>query len=110
MDVNCVECNEAIGICMVCSSGYYPANKNQCLLIPSFCGDGLVSVSEKCDDGNTENGDGCSSSCNIEKKYNCLLNKPQGPSICYLLAPPTFECVKSNLSYNQVILKTSRPL
>lgn len=31
-----------------------------------FCGDGIVNGSEQCDDGNTSNGDGCSSSCSTE--------------------------------------------
>ncbi len=30
------------------------------------CGNGVVEEGEECDDGNTENGDGCSSSCLIE--------------------------------------------
>jgi TonB family protein len=30
------------------------------------CGDGSVDASEQCDDGNTLNGDGCSSTCRIE--------------------------------------------
>jgi TonB family protein len=32
------------------------------------CGDGSLDVSEQCDDGNTANGDGCSSTCRIEVK------------------------------------------
>src|SRR5579862_6186783 len=32
----------------------------------STCGDGIVSGSETCDDGNTVDGDGCSSTCQIE--------------------------------------------
>jgi len=30
------------------------------------CGDGIIGASETCDDGNTGNGDGCDSSCQIE--------------------------------------------
>ena len=30
------------------------------------CGDGTLSANERCDDGNTDNGDGCSSSCDVE--------------------------------------------
>ena len=34
-----------------------------------FCGDGVVNQqSEQCDDGNTADGDGCSSTCNTEHK------------------------------------------
>jgi cysteine-rich repeat protein len=33
---------------------------------PPGCGDGLLAVTEQCDDGNTTNGDGCSSTCTPE--------------------------------------------
>ena len=35
-------------------------------VLPPGCGDGLVSGSEQCDDGNTVGGDGCSATCMIE--------------------------------------------
>lgn len=35
------------------------------------CGDGIVGGAEKCDDKNTMNGDGCSSTCQIEAGYFC---------------------------------------
>ncbi len=35
-------------------------------LAPSACGDTYVAGAEECDDGNTVDGDGCSSSCTIE--------------------------------------------
>jgi cysteine-rich repeat protein len=38
----------------------------QIALIPVVCGDGMTGVGEQCDDGNTTNGDGCSSTCQIE--------------------------------------------
>jgi cysteine-rich repeat protein len=35
--------------------------------IPSVvCGDGVIGAGEQCDDGNTNNGDGCSSTCLLE--------------------------------------------
>ncbi|MGZ3419853.1 MAG: DUF4215 domain-containing protein [Polyangiales bacterium] len=33
---------------------------------PSKCGDGFIGGTEQCDDGNTANGDGCSSTCTME--------------------------------------------
>jgi cysteine-rich repeat protein len=33
---------------------------------PVVCGDGIVSGTEECEDGNTTNGDGCSSTCRLE--------------------------------------------
>jgi len=36
---------------------------------PSVCGDGKPGLGESCDDGNTDDGDGCSSKCQIEGPY-----------------------------------------
>lgn len=35
------------------------------------CGDGRISGSEQCDDGNRTSGDGCSSTCQVESGYYC---------------------------------------
>ncbi len=35
------------------------------------CGNGSISGSEECDDGNTASGDGCSSSCRVEATWTC---------------------------------------
>ncbi|MFO0602026.1 MAG: DUF4215 domain-containing protein [Polyangiales bacterium] len=35
------------------------------------CGGGLVAGTERCDDGNTTAGDGCSASCEVERGYVC---------------------------------------
>ena len=44
------------------------------------CGDGLnVNGTHACDDGNTKSGDGCSSTCQIEKGYQCI---GYGPGSC----------------------------
>ena len=44
------------------------------------CGDGGVNTtSEECDDGNTDDGDGCSASCQVESGYTCT---GTAPSIC----------------------------
>jgi cysteine-rich repeat protein len=47
-------------------------------LIPTVCGDGIVSSAETCDDGNTVSGDGCSDDCaTVEAGYQCA------PGFCY---------------------------
>ena len=38
---------------------------------PAVCGDTIVSAGEECDDGNTTNGDGCSSQCTLEDVTEC---------------------------------------
>jgi cysteine-rich repeat protein len=40
---------------------------NQCREDCTFCGDGILDDFEECDDGNNENGDGCSSTCETEQ-------------------------------------------
>jgi cysteine-rich repeat protein len=36
-----------------------------------LCGDGIIERAEGCDDGNTDSGDGCSASCQIEANWEC---------------------------------------
>lgn len=44
----------------------------------SVCGDNYIRGDETCDDGNTDNYDGCSSSCEIESRFDCTGE----PSVC----------------------------
>lgn len=37
----------------------------------TVCGDGILAGEELCDDGNTDDGDGCSSTCAIEDGWTC---------------------------------------
>lgn len=48
-------------------------------VITSGCGDGVVVEGEECDDRNTADGDGCSSSCVVEEDFTCL----DEPSYCH---------------------------
>ena len=38
---------------------------------PQTCGDGLITGTESCDDGNTDAGDGCSVACAVEDGWSC---------------------------------------
>ena len=44
----------------------------------AVCGDGIIETGEQCDDGNLNNGDGCTNSCTIQSGYTCSGT----PSIC----------------------------
>jgi cysteine-rich repeat protein len=46
--------------------------------MPDVCGDGMLGSTEGCDDGNTVDGDGCSSMCAVETAYDCT----GSPSVC----------------------------
>jgi len=51
-------------VCLACLEGTYaPVGAGEC---SSLCGDGIVVGDEECDDGNTVDGDGCSSVCVID--------------------------------------------
>lgn len=52
---------------------------------PAVCGNGDPETGEECDDGNANNGDGCSGNCIVEPGYTCNGN----PSICVLTTGPT---------------------
>jgi cysteine-rich repeat protein len=52
--------------------------EDEFLLLQPACGNGLMNGGEFCDDGNTNSGDGCSSSCKIERNYICR----GSPAVC----------------------------
>jgi cysteine-rich repeat protein len=58
------------GVSGTCSSG----------VCATLCGNGAINGSETCDDGNTVNGDGCSSACAVEAYHEC--NNFVQPSVC----------------------------
>ena len=45
------------------------------------CGDGTIGDTEDCDDGNTVNGDGCSSGCGYEDGWSCT-PRSISPTVC----------------------------
>lgn len=59
----------AVNIGQTCSA-YTPAG--MCMLEGISCGDGIKTSIEACDDGNSFDGDGCSSSCTIEANSTCV--------------------------------------
>jgi cysteine-rich repeat protein len=56
------------------------------------CGDGYTDTFESCDDGNTTDGDGCSSTCTAESGFTCSGN----PSTCLLTQSPAITGPASN--------------
>jgi fibro-slime domain-containing protein len=60
---------------------------------PGVCGDGELTVDEACDDGNTDDGDGCAGSClAVDPGYSC--NPPGVP--CHIVALCGDGLVSSN--------------
>jgi cysteine-rich repeat protein len=54
-----------------------PECTSSCTVI-AVCGNGVMEGAEGCDDGNTTNGNGCSSTCEVESGWVCDGN----PSVC----------------------------
>jgi cysteine-rich repeat protein len=60
-----------------CSSGAGTCDgAGNCVV--EICGDGIITASEQCDDGNVAGGDGCSASCLVEPGWSCVGQ----PSVC----------------------------
>ncbi len=72
--------------------------------VTAVCGNGLIEGAEACDDGNAADGDGCSSSCNVEAGYDCAgepsvctdidecLSAPCDPNAACTNLPGSFTC------------------
>ena len=62
------------------------------------CGDGVKASTEACDDGNSNNTDGCSSSCAVEAGYQCRVAGLQ--SLCKrVFQPPSSNTTASPTRY-----------
>ena len=59
------------------------------------CGDGSVNGSDECDDGNTDPGDGCSATCEIEVGYECT-DGTQSPGPCPTGGSNSVQLICSN--------------
>ncbi|CAD8042787.1 unnamed protein product [Paramecium primaurelia] len=74
---NCEVCQ--LGGCEKCNLGYQ-INDNFCEKVveeeiqnqDQFCGDGIIQNNESCDDFNSINLDGCSSTCKVENQWNSI--------------------------------------
>ena len=89
----------------------------------SYCGNGLRSSSEECDDGNTIDNDGCSSSCTIESSAECtqlsynvtslcaLVSKKESSSILPTVITPTSAAQSSSTTSSVAMTTTTtRPI
>ncbi|CAD8129536.1 unnamed protein product [Paramecium sonneborni] len=88
---NCIE-----GQCMICDIGYLLQN-NRC---QEYCGDGIKSFNEQCDDGNQFSLDGCSEECQIENLWKCNTDE-QEMSICFQSDNPIVELQYLNITFNK---------
>ena len=62
-------------------TGYYITPEGQC---EEKCGDGLrIEGTHECDDGNTEDSDGCDASCRTEPNFVCEGGGPTSQDSCH---------------------------
>jgi cysteine-rich repeat protein len=67
------------------------------------CGDGrnYHSFANECDDGNTVDGDGCSSSCTVETGWTCIGGNMARPDVCYV--NPTLCAVTKDYGFKSCV-------
>ena len=75
------------------------------------CGNGVMQIDEECDDFNSENGDGCSDKCKIERYWVCNQNPLVGYSECNTVCGdgyrlPNEICDDGNTNNNDGCLDT----
>lgn len=91
----CLLCPSTCTVCTIagcssCVSGYYATAAAVC---DEICGDGRLFVLP-CDDGNLIDGDGCSSTCQIETNFACVNGTAATPSVCSYTLPFNIELDK----------------
>ena len=86
------------------------------LCCEEICGDGLL-FTLQCDDKNSFNGDGCSSTCNIEPNFFCSYDYKKMVSICHYIAPlianislPNNSATFIRIQFNQPIINWNESL
>jgi cysteine-rich repeat protein len=76
----CIACNAAKHFSLFGTTcifaPHYSFTGSDCIEI---CGDGFV-INAECDDGNLIDGDGCSSTCDVEYSYQCENDNSRSPS------------------------------
>eukprot|EP00826_Nyctotherus_ovalis_P037999 TRINITY_DN3520_c0_g1_i10.p1 TRINITY_DN3520_c0_g1~~TRINITY_DN3520_c0_g1_i10.p1 ORF type:complete len:539 (+),score=102.67 TRINITY_DN3520_c0_g1_i10:155-1771(+) len=86
-NVSCIDCKKGLlkasaeteSLCKTCeeiNAGFYTAFNGKCKgkahdYSVERCGDGINLRQYECDDGNLDDGDGCSSECRVEEGYVC---------------------------------------
>ena len=79
----CIAVNQADDLSIDCDLFDDCRTNGTCPPVLPICGDEItqVAIGETCDDGNTDSGDGCSASCQIESGAVCPSERAE-PSVC----------------------------
>ena len=120
----CLTCEGNENRCTSCPNGYYKTVNEKCEKCETFykdamkfgssgscletLGDGKNFGLHHCDDGNTRDGDGCSSLGTVEPDYVCTGGYPYSKDNCTYVLTELIEVTPNK--HNDVILKFSRPV
>ncbi|KRW99700.1 Insulin-like growth factor binding protein, N-terminal [Pseudocohnilembus persalinus] len=78
--------------------GMKPSDDNQSC--EEICGDGIrITDTIECDDGNNEDGDGCSSNCKVEYLWECSGGDGSNPDVCIDKTEIGFTIDTTNTTY-----------
>ncbi len=72
------------------------------------CGDSILDAGETCDDGNSANGDGCSSTCQVEAGFECTAPVP--PMVLNGIPDGGFETGTPNAAWSEASLNFGTPI
>ena len=97
-----------------CVKGYHEVacdiETDSLICCKEICGDGLI-FTLPCDDRNTFDGDGCSSTCNMEPNFFCSYDYKKMLSICHHITPltanislPYDSATLIQIQFNQAII------
>ena len=73
-----------------------------------ICGDGVIDPGQQCDDGNMADGDGCSSSCNVEQGWIC--DNPVGSPGVNVVDDGSFEAGAFGGTWNESSTNFGTPI
>ena len=118
-DISCITCQDSYfldlqsGKCLSnCVEGFY---EDVCdiqtgsLCCKEICGDGRI-FTLQCDDKNTFDGDGCSSTCIIEQNFFCSYDSKNMLSICHYIPPLIANISLPYDSATSIKIEFNRPI
>ncbi|KAL4467512.1 hypothetical protein ABPG72_004580 [Tetrahymena utriculariae] len=92
------------GECVSCSTYPGMSINPDTQLCQEQCGNGKRITNQKeCDDGNTTNGDGCSSNCKIEDGWKCSGGTAASPDVCQNIAPIIMVLSSQNVDNGPIV-------
>jgi len=100
----CITCDTSrnfyILLNRTCACINYTAYNSSIGACQGVCGNN-VSLGKICDDGDTNNTNGCANNCTVNPGYHCINPNPTSPSICVLISSYTASYLYATKVINQ---------